>query len=132
MDRSCFVLPLHSASTTSSFEAACTRFAGKWSAPERPVVLNPTSWTARVCPDTHPVQDLRTLARHPGKLLTHREICEDVWGPRYHGTANLLHVHVWHPRQKIEREPSRPRRIITEHGLGFRLIDETEAALSIA
>jgi two-component system KDP operon response regulator KdpE len=75
---------------------------------------------------------LRTLARHPGKLLTHTAICEEVWGPRYHGTANLLHVHVWHLRQKIEPDPSRPTRIITEHGLGFRLVDETEAALSIA
>jgi two-component system KDP operon response regulator KdpE len=75
---------------------------------------------------------LRSLARHPGKLLTHRAICEDVWGPRYHGTANLLHVHVWHLRKKIERDPSRPRRILTEHGSGFRLVDEAEAALSAA
>lgn len=75
---------------------------------------------------------LRTLARHPGKLLTHRSICEEVWGPRYHGTANLLHVHVWHLRQKLELDPSRPRRIVTEHGLGFRLVDETEVALSVA
>jgi two-component system KDP operon response regulator KdpE len=75
---------------------------------------------------------LRVLARHPGKLLTHRGICEDVWGPRYHGTANLLHVHMWHLRQKIERDPPQPRRIITKHGLGFRLVDETEAALAIA
>jgi two-component system KDP operon response regulator KdpE len=75
---------------------------------------------------------LRALARHPGKLLTHRGICEDVWGPRYNGTANLLHVHMWHLRQKIERDPSRPRRIITEHGLGFRLVDETDTAFAIA
>jgi two-component system KDP operon response regulator KdpE len=75
---------------------------------------------------------LRTLARHPGKLLTHRAICEDVWGPHYRGTANLLHVHVWHLRKKIEPDPSRPRRLVTEHGLGFRLVDETAAALSVA
>ena len=75
---------------------------------------------------------LRALARHPGKLLTHRAICEDVWGPRHFGTPNLLHVHVWHLRQKIEHDPSHPKRIVTEHGSGFRLVDETEAPLAIA
>ena len=75
---------------------------------------------------------LRTLARHPGKLLTHRAICEEVWGPRHHGTTNLLHVHVWHLRKKIERDPSRPARLVTEHGSGFRLVGEPEAALFIA
>jgi two-component system, OmpR family, KDP operon response regulator KdpE len=75
---------------------------------------------------------LRTLARHPGKLLTHRAICEDVWGPRYHGTANLLHVHIWHLRKKIELDPSRPRRLITEHGLGFRLLGEPAPAPALS
>jgi two-component system KDP operon response regulator KdpE len=66
---------------------------------------------------------LRALARHPGKLMTHRAILQEVWGPRYGSETNLLQVHVSQLRRKIEADPSRPRYLLTEPGAGYRLVD---------
>jgi two-component system, OmpR family, KDP operon response regulator KdpE len=63
------------------------------------------------------------LARHPGKLLTHDEICQAVWGPRHFRSPNLLHVHIWQLRQRIEPDPTHPVYLLTEHGSGIRLAD---------
>jgi two-component system KDP operon response regulator KdpE len=67
---------------------------------------------------------LRVLALHRGKLVTHRQLLRDVWGPAYEDETHYLRVHVAHIRAKIEREPSRPRHLITEPGIGYRLRDE--------
>jgi two-component system, OmpR family, KDP operon response regulator KdpE len=67
---------------------------------------------------------LRVLALHRGKLVTHRQLLRDVWGPAYEDETHYLRVHVAHIRSKIEREPSRPRHLITEPGIGYRLRDE--------
>jgi two-component system KDP operon response regulator KdpE len=67
---------------------------------------------------------LRVLALHRGKLVTHRQLLREVWGPGYEAETHYLRVHVAHIRSKIESQPSRPRHLITEPGIGYRLRDE--------
>jgi two-component system KDP operon response regulator KdpE len=66
---------------------------------------------------------LVALARNAGRVLTHRQILHDVWGPGYAGQWHTVRVHVASLRKKIEEEPARPRRLITEAGVGYRLRD---------
>lgn len=66
---------------------------------------------------------LRVLARHPGRLVTHRQLLQEVWGPQYVEESHYLRVHIAHIRAKIEPDPSRPRYLITEPGVGYRLRD---------
>jgi two-component system, OmpR family, KDP operon response regulator KdpE len=67
---------------------------------------------------------LRVLTEHRGKLVTHRQLLKQVWGPAYETETHYLRVHVAHIRSKLEPEPSRPRYVITEPGIGYRLRDE--------
>ena len=69
---------------------------------------------------------LRVLARNLGKLMTHRAILQEVWGPRYGDESNLLQVHVSQLRKKIEPDPTHPRYLLTEPGAGYRLVDPLE------
>ena len=71
----------------------------------------------------HQFDLLRVLALNAGKLLTHRMILQEVWGPGYGTESNLLRVHVAHLRRKIERDPARPQYLLTEPGAGYRLVD---------
>jgi len=64
---------------------------------------------------------LRTLARHKGKLLSHRRLLLEVWGPAYQREASYLHVYVSQLRRKIEPDPSQPRYLVNERGAGYRL-----------
>jgi two-component system KDP operon response regulator KdpE len=68
---------------------------------------------------------LRVLAQHPGRLVTQRQLLQEVWGPQYGEESHYLRVHIAHIRAKVEPEPSRPRYIITEPGIGYRLRDAT-------
>lgn len=67
---------------------------------------------------------LALLARHGGKVLTHRQLLHDVWGPRNTHQTHYLRVHMAALRRKIEADPARPRWLITEAGVGYRLLDE--------
>jgi two-component system KDP operon response regulator KdpE len=71
----------------------------------------------------HEFDLLRVLAQNAGKLLTHRMLLREVWGPAYQVEAHYLHVYVSHLRAKIEPDPSRPRYLLTETGAGYRLVD---------
>jgi two-component system, OmpR family, KDP operon response regulator KdpE len=71
----------------------------------------------------HQFDLLRVLAVNEGKLITHRAILQEVWGPGYGTESNLLHVHVSQLRRKIEPDPARPRYLLTEPGAGYRLVD---------
>ena len=62
-----------------------------------------------------------TLARHLGKLVTHRQLLNEVWGPQYGSETHYLRVHVAHIRAKIEPDPQRPRYLVTDPGVGYRL-----------
>jgi len=68
---------------------------------------------------------LRLLAQNEGKLLTHPTILREVWGPAYGDESHYLHVYVSQLRRKIEPDPARPRYVLTEPGVGYRLRDTT-------
>jgi two-component system, OmpR family, KDP operon response regulator KdpE len=73
----------------------------------------------------HQYELLRLFAVNEGKLLTHRKLLQEVWGPGYDGAANLLHVNVSQLRRKIEPDRARPRYLLTEAGAGYRLVNPT-------
>jgi len=64
---------------------------------------------------------LRTLARHAGKVVTHQHLLREVWGPAHVNETQYLRVYVGQLRQKIEKDPTQPRYIVTEAGVGYRL-----------
>jgi two-component system, OmpR family, KDP operon response regulator KdpE len=66
---------------------------------------------------------VRVLATHQGRLVTHRQLLREVWGPEYGAETHYLRVHVAHIRSKLEADPSRPEYLITEPGVGYRLLD---------
>jgi two-component system KDP operon response regulator KdpE len=63
---------------------------------------------------------LRLFVRHPGRVLTHRLILREVWGPKSEEHRQYLRVYVTHLRQKIEPDPTKPSLIRTEPGIGYR------------
>jgi len=67
---------------------------------------------------------LQVLLRHPGKVLTHRQLLNEVWGPNQTEQAHYLRVYIAQLRRKLEREPARPRYLFTEPGVGYRLVIE--------
>jgi two-component system, OmpR family, KDP operon response regulator KdpE len=60
------------------------------------------------------------LVRNPGRLVTQRQLLQDVWGPRYEHETNYLRVHLAAIRRKLEPDPGQPRYFITESGIGYR------------
>ncbi|HEY3976179.1 MAG TPA: winged helix-turn-helix domain-containing protein, partial [Streptosporangiaceae bacterium] len=73
------------------------------------VRLTPTEW-----------QLLEVLARNPDRLVTQRQLLQEVWGPGYLTEANYLRVYVANLRRKLEPSPSQPRYLRTEAGMGYR------------
>jgi two-component system KDP operon response regulator KdpE len=69
---------------------------------------------------------LHLLFRHAGRVLTHRQILVEVWGQGAAGHSHYVRVHLAELRKKIEVEPSRPRLIVTEPGVGYRLTDPAD------
>ena len=67
---------------------------------------------------------LATLARHAGKVLTHRQLLQEVWGPGHAEAAHYLRVYMGQLRRKLEPDPARPRYLLTELGVGYRLAEE--------
>ena len=65
---------------------------------------------------------LRLFVRHPGRVLTHRHILREIWGPKSEEHRKYLRVYVTHLRQKIESDPANPSLIKTEPGIGYRFI----------
>lgn len=68
---------------------------------------------------------LRLLARHAGKVLTHRQILREVWGPGHENDTHYLRVYIAHLREKIERDSAFPELILTELGVGYRFFPAT-------
>jgi two-component system, OmpR family, KDP operon response regulator KdpE len=71
---------------------------------------------------------LRLLAENEGKLVTHPMILRAIWGPAFQEESNYLHVHVSHLRRKIEPDPARPRYLLNQAGVGYRLVDPAAGA----
>jgi two-component system KDP operon response regulator KdpE len=76
---------------------------------EGDIRLTPTEWHL-----------LEVLLRNPGKLLSHRQLLNDVWGPGYDNAGGNLRLYMAQLRRKLERDPARPRWLITEPGMGYR------------
>jgi two-component system KDP operon response regulator KdpE len=64
---------------------------------------------------------LRALAQHAGRVLTHRQLLREVWGPAYEAETQYLRVYIAALRRKLEADPADPRLILTEPGVGYRL-----------
>lgn len=64
---------------------------------------------------------IEVLARHAGRLVGHRQLLQEVWGPAYGTETNYLRIYLVKLRKKLEPEPSRPRHLLTEPGRGVRL-----------
>jgi two-component system, OmpR family, KDP operon response regulator KdpE len=73
---------------------------------------------------------LALLTRHAGKVVTHKQILNAVWGPAHDADTQYLRVYVGQLRQKIEHDPSEPHVILTEPGIGYRLAEPADAAPS--
>jgi two-component system KDP operon response regulator KdpE len=67
---------------------------------------------------------LAALVKHAGMVLTHRQLLRDVWGPGYVEHTHTLRVHMASLRRKLEANPARPRYLLTELGVGYRLAPE--------
>jgi two-component system, OmpR family, KDP operon response regulator KdpE len=65
---------------------------------------------------------LRLFIQHAGKVLTHRQILREVWGPNYVEQTHYLRVYLAHLREKLEANPAQPELLITEPGVGYRLV----------
>ncbi|GAB2958474.1 response regulator [Streptomyces pseudoechinosporeus] len=76
---------------------------------EEDVRLTPTQW-----------QLLEVLIRHPGRLVSHKQLLQEVWGPPYETQTNYLRVYMAQLRRKLETDPSHPRHLVTEPGMGYR------------
>ncbi len=76
------------------------------------VRLTPVEW-----------QIVDELVRHSGRLVTHKQLLERIWGPHGGSDSNVLRVHMTHIRKKLEPEPARPRYFLTEPGMGYRFRD---------
>jgi two-component system, OmpR family, KDP operon response regulator KdpE len=73
------------------------------------VRLTPTEWHL-----------LEVLLRHPGKLMSQRQLLQDVWGPGYADASGNLRLYMAQLRRKLEPDPARPRWLLTEPGMGYR------------
>jgi len=77
---------------------------------DQPVMLTPTEFSI-----------LRAMIRYAGRVLTHQQLIREVWGENCEPDSHLLRVNISNLRRKIESDPLRPRHIITEPGVGYRL-----------
>jgi two-component system, OmpR family, KDP operon response regulator KdpE len=69
---------------------------------------------------------LLTLARNAGRVMTHRQLLKEVWGPGSENQTHTLRVHMAELRKKVEAEPARPKWLLTETGVGYRLKDRED------
>jgi two-component system, OmpR family, KDP operon response regulator KdpE len=86
---------------------------------QRDIRLTPTEWHL-----------LEVLLKHPGKLLSQRQLLQEVWGPGYADATGNLRLYMAQLRRKLEPDPARPRWLLTEPGMGYRFQpDEADPAL---
>ncbi len=65
---------------------------------------------------------LTTLIANAGRVLTHRQLLREVWGPSHAGQSHYLRIYMGHLRQKLEADPTQPQHLLTETGVGYRLV----------
>ncbi len=71
---------------------------------------------------------LMEMVKNPGKVMTHRQLLKDVWGPHSVEQPHYLRTYMGHLRQKIETEPANPKYLLTETGIGYRFQPEGRSA----
>ncbi len=71
-------------------------------------------------------QIVEVLVRNPGRLVSQRQLLQEVWGPQYERETNYLRVYLAQIRRKLERDPARPRHFITEPRMGYRFVSGVE------
>ena len=91
-------------------DLAATRVVRRGPDGDEELRLTPTEWHL-----------LEVLARHPGKLMSHAQLLREVWGPGYENAHGNLRLYVGQLRRKIEDDPARPRHLLTDPGMGYRL-----------
>ncbi len=69
---------------------------------------------------------LKAFVTHPDRVLTDRMLLQQVWGPEYGSEAHYLHVYMARLRKKLEADPQNPRQLITEPGVGYRLLSDSQ------
>ena len=67
---------------------------------------------------------LSVLAAHAGRVLTHRQLLREVWGPSHTDQSHYLRIYMGHLRQKLEADPAQPRHLLTETAVGYRLLPD--------
>jgi two-component system, OmpR family, KDP operon response regulator KdpE len=80
---------------------------------DQPIKLTPTEYAL-----------LRLLVQYAGRVVTHRQLLREVWGPAYETETHYLRVYVAQLRQKIEPDPTHPTLLLTEAGVGYRLMPD--------
>jgi two-component system KDP operon response regulator KdpE len=109
--------PRHELAVVTTRDLTIDLAAKRVVAGEHVVRLTPIEWGI-----------VETLVRYAGKLVSGRQLLQEVWGPQYGEETNYLRVHMAHIRRKLEPEPSRPRYFLTEAGLGYRFVaDDAES-----
>jgi len=83
-----------------------------------------TAWGAEVHLTPNEYRLLQVLIKHAGKVITHRQLLAEVWGPNATEQAQYLRVYIAQLRRKLEENPARPRHLQTEPGVGYRLVAE--------
>jgi len=111
----------HRARVQGSAEASVVEIAGLKVDLERRLVTV-SSKPVRLTPIEYRL--LAVLARHAGRVLTHEVLLREVWGPGYVSQHHYLRVYMAQLRHKIEDDPARPRLLLTEPGVGYRLRSE--------
>ncbi len=81
---------------------------------DEPVHLTPNEFRLLAC-----------LAANPDCVLTHRQLLQSVWGPAHAGDNHYVRVYMGHLRRKLEADPSQPRHLLTEAGIGYRFVTES-------
>ncbi|HEV8376861.1 MAG TPA: winged helix-turn-helix domain-containing protein, partial [Candidatus Polarisedimenticolia bacterium] len=85
---------------------------------DRPVHLTPLEYRL-----------LAVLVKHAGKVLTHRQLLKEVWGPNHLDDSHYLRIYMAQLRQKLEADPALPRFLLTEVGVGYRLATECSSGV---
>lgn len=78
---------------------------------EKEVKLTPTEYEL-----------IKYMMQHAGRVLTHKQLLKAVWGSTYHDDTHYIRIYVSQLRRKIEQDPAQPRYIVTESGIGYRLM----------
>ena len=112
--------------------AAIRAVSRRRTSPETPLTVHIGRWTVDF--DRREVRDgdgvvhltrtewqlLDVLVRNPGKLISQRQLLQEVWGPTYLGQTQYLRQYLAQLRRKLEDDPARPRHLLTEPGMGYR------------